>query len=159
MTRVAAAIAWPAVLYGGLAIAAVDFLYCALFWSSHGVTPLRILQGIAAGALGRASFSGGTATALLGAGFQWLIGACYVLAFALAALRRPALVRHPHRYGIAYGLLLYLVMNGIVVPLSAAPAPAHPNLAWMLANVPMFAAFGTMAALFARSALRGSHDR
>ena len=128
-----------------------------LFWSSHGVTPLRILQGIAAGALGRASFSGGIATALLGAGFQWLIGTCYVLALALAALRQPALLRHPHRYGITYGLLLYGVMNGIVVPLSAAPAPAHPNLAWMLSNVPMFAAFGTMAALFARGAVRAGH--
>lgn len=147
-------IAWPLVAAGGLAIAAIDLIYCLLFWSTQGVSPVRILQGIAAGALGRASFDGGVATALLGAGFQWFIGACYVLAYALAARRLPLLRMHPHRYGIAYGMLLDLVMSNIVVPLSAAPQPAHPDIAWMLANVPMFGVFGTIAALYARNAIR-----
>jgi hypothetical protein len=153
-TRIAGSVAWPAVLYGGLAIAAIDFSYCVLFWSPQGVAPMRILQGIAAGALGKTAFSGGAATALLGAGFQWLIGACFVLAYALVARRLDVLVRHPRRHGIAYGMLLYLVMSRVVVPLSAAPEPAHPNITWMLANIPMFAVFGTMAALFAQHALR-----
>lgn len=147
-------IAWPLVVAGGLAIAATDLIYCVLFWSPQGVSPVRILQGIAAGALGRASFQGGIATALLGAGFQWLIGTCYVLAYAVAARRVAPLRTHPRRYGIAYGMLLYMVMSNIIVPLSAAPQPAHPNLAWMLANIPMFAVFGTMAALYAQRATR-----
>lgn len=147
-------IAWPLVVAGGLAIAATDLIYCVLFWSPQGVSPMRILQGIAAGALGRASFQGGIATALLGAGFQWLIGTCYVLAYAVAARRVAPLRTHPRRYGIAYGMLLYMVMNNIIVPLSAAPQPAHPNLAWMLANIPMFAVFGAMAALYAQRATR-----
>lgn len=148
---------WPrasVVAYGGLIIALTDLVYCVLFWSPQGVAPVRLLQGIAAGALGSASFDGGLATALLGAGFQWLIGACFVLAYALVSTAMPALRAHPRRYGIAYGMLLYLVMNQVVVPLSAAPVSAHPNLAWMLANVPMFAVFGTLAALFAQRALR-----
>lgn len=146
--------AWRLVVAGGLAIAATDLVYCVLFWSPQGVSPARLLQGIAAGALGRASFHGGLATALLGAGLQWLIGCCQVLAYALAARRLRLLRRHPHRYGIAYGMLLYVLMNTVVVPLSAAPPPVHTNLAWMLANLPMFAVFGTIAALFARSALQ-----
>ena len=152
--RTGGSIAWPAVAHGGLAIAAIDFIYCVLFWSPQGVAPMRILQGIAAGALGKASFSGGVASALLGAGFQWFIGACFVLAYALVARHLDALVQHPRRYGIAYGMLLYMTMSLVVVPLSAAPEPAHPNLTWMLANVPMFAVFGTTAALFALRALR-----
>lgn len=152
--RLAGQIAWPVAVYGGLAIAAIDFIYCVLFWSPQGVAPVRILQSIAAGALGTASFSGGAATALLGAGFQWLIGTCFVLAYALVARHLDVLVRHPRRHGIAYGMCLYLVMNRIVVPLSAFPEPAHPNVLWMLANIPMFAVFGTVAALFARLALR-----
>lgn len=157
-TRLAGSIAWPAVLYGGLAIAAIDFSYCVLFWSPQGVAPMRILQGIAAGALGKASFSGGAATALLGVGFQWLIASSFVLAYAMVAQRLDVLARHPRRYGIAYGMLLYIVMSRIVVPLSAAPEPAQPNWAWMLANVPMFAVFGTLAALFARRALRAASN-
>jgi len=155
---IADSFAWRAVLHGGLAIALIDFCYCVLFWSSQGVAPMRILQSIAAGALGKASFSGGVATALLGAGFQWFIGICFVLAYALVAQRLDVLVRHPRRYGIAYGMLLYIVMSRIVVPLSAAPEPAHPNLVWMLANIPMFAVFGTVAALFAQRALRGGRN-
>lgn len=147
-------IAWPLVASGGLAIAATDLIYCLLFWSSQGVSPVRILQGIAAGALGSASFHGGIATALLGAGFQWLIGSCHVLAYALVARRVEPLRMHPRRYGIAYGMLLYLVMSNIIVPLSAAPLPAQPNIAWMLANIPMFGIFGTIAALYARQAIR-----
>ena len=72
-------------LCGGLAIAATDLVYCVLYWSSQGVAPARLLQGIAAGALGKAAFHGGIATAVLGAGFQWLIGCCFVFAYALGA--------------------------------------------------------------------------
>lgn len=147
-------LAWPLVLAGGLAIAATDLVYCVLFWAPQGVSPMRLLQGIAAGALGPAGFQGGVATALLGAGFQWLIGFGYVLAYALVSRRVALLHVHPQRYGIAYGMLLYLVMNEIIVPLSAAPQPAEPNLAWMLANVPMFALFGVIAAVYARRAVR-----
>jgi hypothetical protein len=147
-------IAWKLVVAGGLAIAATDLIYCVLFWSPQGVSPARLLQSIAAGALGRASFHGGVATALLGAGFQWFIGSCQVLAYAIAARRLPLLREHPRRYGIAYGMLLYLVMNDIVVPLSAAPPPTHANVAWMLASIPMFAVFGTIAAAVARRALQ-----
>jgi hypothetical protein len=147
-------LAWPVVMAGGLAIAATDLIYCVLFWSPQGVSPMRLLQSIAAGALGRASFQGGIATALLGACFQWLIGFCFVLAYALVARHLRLLRQHARRYGIAYGMLLYLVMSNIVVPLSATPKSAHPNIAWTLANIPMFAVFGTLAALFACRALR-----
>ncbi|GAB3360939.1 hypothetical protein [Lysobacter tyrosinilyticus] len=147
-------LSWSILLAGGLAIAATDLIYCVLFWSPQGVSPMRLLQGIAAGALGRASFHGGVTTALLGAFFQWLIGFGFVLAYALVARHVSLLRQYPRRYGIAYGMLLYLVMSNLVVPLSAAPKPAHPHITWMLANIPMFAVFGTLAALFACRALR-----
>ncbi|HEV8694558.1 MAG TPA: hypothetical protein VGQ93_10330 [Lysobacter sp.] len=153
-TRIAGRISWSTALCGGLAIAATDLIYCILFWSPQGVAPAHLLQGIAAGALGKASFSGGLATALLGAGFQWLIGCCFVLAYALVARHVPVLLQHPRRYGVAYGMALYIVMSLIVVPLSAAPPSTHPNLVWMLTNIPMFAVFGTTAALFGKRALR-----
>lgn len=149
----ATSLARPMILYGGLAIAATDLVYCLLYWSPQGLPPLKLLQGIAAGALGRAAFDGGVATALLGAGFQWLIGCCFVLAYAMGASALALLRAHPQRYGIGYGLLLYLVMNGVVVPLSAAPQPEQPQLAWMLLNVPMFALFGVVAARFAMRSL------
>ena len=151
-------LAWPAVLSGGAAIAATDFVYCLLYWMPQGVSATRLMQGIAAGALGRSAFHEGLASALLGAGFQFLIGCAFVFAYSLAALLWPGLRRRPNSYGVTYGMLLYLVMNGLVVPLSAAPQPAHPQLAWMLLGVPMFAVFGVIAARFAVHATASGND-
>lgn len=146
------AIAWSSVLCGGLLIAALDFAYCLAFWAPHGATATRVLQGVAAGLLGDASYRGGFETVLLGAGLQWLIGASFVLVYAIAARQAPALSQHPYRNGIAYGMALNLVMTRLVVPLSAFPASDVASLAWTLSNVPMFALFGVIAVVFARRA-------
>jgi len=148
-------IAWPAVLCGGLTIAAADLIFCVAYWSPQGVPPSRILQSIAAGALGPASYQGGAAAALAGLFFQCLIATLFVVAYTLVAGRLSVLVRHPLRYGVAYGMLLFLMMNLIVVPLSAAPRPMQPDEAWMLSNIPANAVFGAICALSARAALRG----
>ena len=142
----------PALLTGGAVIALGDFIGCLAFWSPHGVTALRVLQGVAAGLLGADAYHAGVPAAVLGALLQWGIGAAFVLAYAGVARHAPQLLQRP-RHGIAYGLLLYLLMNRVVVPLSAFPQPAQPDPAWMLAGIPMFAGFGLVAALFARSAL------
>jgi hypothetical protein len=138
---------------GGLVIAVVDFLFCLAFWSPMGVDAQRLLQGVAAGLMGRTAFTGGWAAAALGAACMWLIGSGFVAAHAVAASRLDALRLHALRLGPVYGLLLYVVMLRIVVPLSAAPEPGRAQLAWALACLPMFAVFGTLAAVFgARSA-------
>lgn len=147
-------VAWLTVLYGGLTIAAVDLVYCVIWWSPQGVPPSRILQSIASGVLGPASRQGGAASASLGLVLQCFIATMYVVAYTLVASRLDALVRHPLRYGVAYGMFLLLVMNLVVVPLSAAPQPTQPNVAWMLANIPANAVFGVICALTARRALR-----
>jgi hypothetical protein len=146
-------VAWLSVLCGGLTIAAADLVYCVIWWSPQGVPPSRILQAIASGVLGPASHQGGAATALLGLVLQCFIATMYVVAYTLVASRLDALLRHPLRYGIAYGMLLLLLMNQVVVPLSAAPQPLHPDVAWMLGNIPANAVFGVICALTARRAL------
>lgn len=133
---------------GGAVIATVDLAFCLLFWMPQGIGLQRLWQSVAAGALGAAAFAGGWPVALLGACLQWLIGTAFVLAYAAATLRLPGLRRHWGWHGVAYGLVLYVVMLQGVVPLSAAPPPAHPNLAWTLACVPMFVVFGLLAAWF-----------
>lgn len=140
-------------LAGGLAIATVDFLFCLAFWTPLGVGATRLLQGVAAGLLGRAAFAGGTGTAVLGACLMVLIGVGYALAYALVARHVADLRRHARALGPVYGLLLHVLMMQIVVPLSAAPAPVHTPLAWTLASLPMFFVFGTLAAVAGARAL------
>lgn len=145
-------VAWP-VLVGGLAIAALDFAFCLAFWWPLGATAQRVLQGVAAGLLGRAAYAGGASTAVLGALGMLVIGSAFVLAYALVARHAAGLRHHARALGPVYGLLLYLVMTRIVVPLSAAPSPGRAELAWALASLPMFVVFGTLAAMSGARAL------
>jgi hypothetical protein len=84
-----------------------------------GVSPRLVLQSIASGVMGRAAYSGGTATVLLGIAFHLLISCVAALLYVIAAERWAGLRRHPWLAGIAYGTVVFAVMRWIVVPLSA----------------------------------------
>jgi hypothetical protein len=110
------------VVYGGLLAGALDLIYiCCFVAILYDIGPQRILHSIAAGWVGRdAARAGGAATAALGFVSHFAIAVVMAIVYFLAAKRLPALVRHPWRYGALYGLTLYLAMNYVVVPLSAA---------------------------------------
>ena len=109
-----------ALLYGTAAVAILDGLDAVVFFGLRGVPPFRVFQAIASGLLGRGAFSGGWATAALGAALHVFISFTVVLVFLLASRWIPALRRAPVLSGLAYGIAVYLVMNLIVIPLSAA---------------------------------------
>lgn len=117
-----------ALLFGTVAVGGLDILDAIVFFGFRGVPPLLILQSVASGLLGESAYGGGFRTALLGGVLHFFI-AFVIVAFYYAASRKlPTLAHHPLRYGPLYGLLVYVVMTLIVVPLSAAssgvPAPA-----------------------------------
>lgn len=120
-------IVW-AILLGGLAAGALDILYAFVVYGplSYGVTPEQVLQSVAAGWIGReGSRAGGMDTALLGLASHFLIATLMTTAYVLAATRISALTRQAILCGVLYGLFLYVAMNYIVVPLSAAGANGH----------------------------------
>ena len=97
----------------------LDISAALIVYPLFGIPRLRILQGISSGLLGRRAFDRGLSTALLGV-------VCHFFnAFSAAAvyvgLTRlfPALHEHVILSGIAYAFVVYVVMNHIVVPLSA----------------------------------------
>jgi hypothetical protein len=119
LPRPAGAARW--VLAGGLLAGALDITYAWVYWAlKAGVSPVRIFQSVAAGLLGEASFRGGTATAALGLALHLSIAVTMAAAYHVAARQWPVLVRRPARCGVLYGLVLYVIMNHVVVPLSAA---------------------------------------
>ena len=144
---------WPPVLAGGLLAGALDITYACVFWAVKAdLPPTRIFQSVAAGLLGEASFEGGAATAALGLLLHFFIACTMALTYYLVSRRWPVLVRHPVPLGIAYGLLLYVVMNYIVVPLSAAGSGSHDPL-WISLTVAVHAFFiGLPIAWFASRA-------
>lgn len=117
-----------ALLSGMLAVGVLDGLDAIVFfWLRNGVTPDRIFKSIAAGLLGPATArQGGWETVLLGVTLHFFIAFMIVLVFMLASRRLPVLIRQPIVSGILYGIGVYLVMNFVVIPLSAAAGGRPP---------------------------------
>ena len=127
------------VLAGGLVAGTLDIVYACLFWAlKRDVPAQQILQSVAAGLLGEASFEGGWATATLGLALHYLIAVSMSVVYYWAALRWPLLRQRPFRCGAGYGLLLYAVMNHVVVPLSAA-GPGSNDPLWITLTIAVHA--------------------
>lgn len=138
----------------GLVAGALDILYAIAYWAlAHDVPAARILQSVASGLLGKSSFDGGAATAALGLALHFAMTLAMAAAYFAAARRMPALRQRPLAAGAAYGVLIYVVMNFVVVPLSAAVAGAPGNNLWTWLSVAMHALLvGIPIALCARRA-------
>ena len=106
----------------------LDIVYAVAFsYFRSGTSPSRLLQSVAYGALGREAYNGGAATAALGLGFHFLIAFTITAIFFAAASRYRSLTRRPVITGSLFGIVVYLVMNFVVMPLSRIgprPLPA-----------------------------------
>lgn len=119
----------------GLLLGSLDLAFACTYWKLlHGVAPARILQGIASGWLGTRAFAGGSATVWLGAALHYAIMLAMVFVYAAASRRLSLLTRRPWLCGPLYGLLLYAVMNGIVLPLSAATSTSMVP-SWIVSSI------------------------
>jgi hypothetical protein len=116
-----------AILAGGFVVGVLDIADALVFFGLRGVKPIRIFQSIASGLLGRASYTGGVATALLGAVLHFFIATVIVATYYAASQKADLLIRHAVPGGILYGLVVYAIMNLVVLPLSAA-AQGAPTL-------------------------------
>lgn len=93
-------------------------------------TPVRVFQGIASAVLGPDSFSGGLATAALGVLLHFAVAHAWSAVYYLALRMWPVLQRvvaSPARaavIGLAYGPVVWLLMNFVVVPMTRSrPTP------------------------------------
>lgn len=114
------------VLAGGLIAGVLDLTFAFVFYWPQGATPLRILQFIASGVLGRGSFEMGLASAALGAVCHFFISVCAAGIYYLASLRFAFLTRRVAVAGAIFGVLMFLTMRFAIVPLSAIkPGPMN----------------------------------
>jgi hypothetical protein len=140
------------ILLGALVVGTLDIVYAMVFWIPRGATARGIFQSVARGLLGKESFEGGLRTAVLGAVLHYFIAFAIVFTYWLASKYVPRLLSRPVVYGSLYGVLVYIVMNYVVIPLSAATRPRF-LLSWVVCSVivHMFL-IGVPAAFFARAA-------
>ena len=121
------------ILLGGTLAGVLDIL-AAFLMSWPRVPPVRVLQYIASGAMGPAAFRGGTATAAAGLAFHFVIAFGAATAYVAASRRWPLLLTRPVACGIAYGVVVYAVMQLVVLPLSRATrgTPTVRSIAMMI---------------------------
>jgi len=107
------------IILGGLIAGSLDLLAAFVNSGIRGVSPVRVLQAIASGVLGAEAFKGGAATAALGLVLHLCIATTATAVYYAASRKFKALVDRAVVCGLAYGVVVYLVMNLVVLPLSA----------------------------------------
>lgn len=107
-----------AVLSAGLSAGTLDIGVASLIYQ---LSPRVILQSIASGLIGQASFKGGARTALLGLLLQWAMSILIAIIYLVATVPLPDMRRRWPMSGVIAGVTTYVVMSYLVVPLSAAP--------------------------------------
>jgi uncharacterized membrane protein YagU involved in acid resistance len=141
-----------AAVIAGLVAGTIDIGAAALI---NHVGPALILQGIASGLIGMRSYAGGAGTVTLGLALHLAMSIAIAGIYAVAATRLAWLRSRPILAGLAFGLGVFVVMNLIVVPLSAfGPKPAHISLVWVLLNVLAMLVFGVIVATIVRGGFR-----
>ncbi|HWU74888.1 MAG TPA: hypothetical protein VN043_00150 [Rhodanobacter sp.] len=135
-----------AILYGGLLAGSIDVGAASLI---NGISPMIILRAIASGLLGRAAFHGGVPIAMLGLVLQWAMSLLIAAIFVGAARRLGWMHGRWIAAGLAYGVVVFVVMEYVVVPLSAAMKP-HFTMLSLLENVAAMCLFGLIVSFFAR---------
>jgi uncharacterized membrane protein YagU involved in acid resistance len=113
--------ALPMILRIGLIAGTLDITDALVFSGLHGVRPGRVFQYIASGLIGIRSFQGGMASVVLGVALHYLIALIWTAIFYVASRQLAILTRRPVISGLLYGVVVYLIMNLIVLPLSGVP--------------------------------------
>ncbi len=118
-----------AIVWGGLVAGVLDAIDGVIAFGTQGLNPIQVLQYIASGLLGTASFEGGITTAGLGAVLHFFIAFATAGVYVVAGRWITALRKQAVPFGLMYGAAVYFFMNYFVLPLSAvSPSPFSPGL-------------------------------
>lgn len=129
MTAPSTRVALTAIFWGGLLAGAGDYFFALFYYGWK----LGVFQNVAGGLIGReAARAGGVPTFVLGTLLHFLIAGIWATLFWGLSRRLPVLVKRAVPAGLVYGLVVYLGMNCVVLPLSALHVPLRlpPLISW-----------------------------
>lgn len=109
------------IVLAGLVAGALDIVAAFASYAAQGATVEGILKYIASGLLGAAALQGGMGMVWLGLACHFALTTAMAAIFLAAARRLRSLTAHPWLWGSVYGVLTWVAMVYIVVPLSAVP--------------------------------------
>jgi uncharacterized membrane protein YagU involved in acid resistance len=111
----------------------LDILFATILTLLYGREPANMLRFVASGPFPAATDMG-TSGAILGLIVHFTLMAIMATVFVMIARHKPALTTQPIKWGVIYGLVTYVVMNLVVVPLRfpAAWPPKPMSIATQL---------------------------
>ena len=114
------------ILVGGLIAGTIDLILAFYMYGA------RMPRGIASGLLGRRAFEGSSAIWVLGIVLHYFIALSAATVYYAASRKLKFLRDYPVVCGMFYGIAVFLVMNLVVLPLSAIHARGPFQLAGLI---------------------------
>jgi uncharacterized membrane protein YagU involved in acid resistance len=111
--------------------------------------PGRVLQTIASGVFGEASYTGGSTMMALGLGLQIAMSFVIALIYNVASSYSESMRLSPLLFGALYGVIIFVVMNFVVVPLSKAYPKPRWDLKAVIAMLIVMVLFGEVISYIA----------
>lgn len=137
------------ILYAGALVGVLDITAaCIQVYVASGMMPIRLLQGVAGGLLGRGSYNGGFATAALGLVMHFTMAMTVATIFYALSRRFPL----PQKLlgvvavGLLYGAAVFAVNNFVTAPFLAwvrslylhTPVVFKPPMGWTQLVIHLF---------------------
>lgn len=111
-----------AILFAGLIVGILDGTAASVVsYFPRGITPDRVFRFVASGVFGKDAFAGGIPMALMGLLFHFIIAYGWTTLFFLAYPKIKFLSKNKFIVGIVYGIIVLLLMDSVIVPLSNVP--------------------------------------
>jgi uncharacterized membrane protein YagU involved in acid resistance len=111
--------------------------------------PTRMFQFIASGVLGKSAFTGGMGTAVLGVLFHFMLAYIFTIIFYFIYPRLHLRSKNKIVTGLAYGVVVWCIMNLVILPLSSAPALPFQTKGVIIGMLIIMFCVGLPIALFA----------
>jgi hypothetical protein len=142
------------IVLGGLSSGLIDLVYASAQSVSKGGSVLRPWKGVASGLIGSAARDGGAGIALLGVALHFVItfGAAAILSLMLWSL--PWFAKRPLITGVLFGFGFLLVMNYVILPLSAIGRPIYVGQGFLTAVLAHVIMMGLPIAWFVALGIR-----
>ena len=117
--RITRKMAFKTIFIAGFIAASLDMLAAIVVYAliQQKTTALKILQSIASAVFGKAAYDGGVEMGLYGLVFHFFISFCFAAAYCFAFPYISFFRKHAVISGIFYGVLVWMIMNLVVLPI------------------------------------------
>ena len=128
---------WKTIAWSGLLVGSLDILSALThYYIKTGKDPLNVLKYIASAVFGSDAYESEPDMTIYGLLFHYLVAFCWTILFFIIYPRLKLFAFNRVITGIIYGIIIWVVMTKVVVPLSrAVTGPFDPLQAGIAVSI------------------------